>query len=79
MVGRKSATLINLEPRRNNEHYSSPDPWKGESTWKSHGEPRLIARALRRIAPHGDRSPRLTLKAGRKEGCKAGLERTCRG
>ena len=50
-------------------NHSSPDPWEGESTRKSHGEPRLIARTLCGIASHGDRLPRLTLKAGRKEGC----------
>src|SRR6266566_2875697 len=31
------------------------------------------------MAAHGDRLPRLTLKAGRKAGCKAEVQRTCRG
>ncbi len=46
---------------------------EGGKPYKSHGAPRLIARTWLRIASHGDRLPRLTLKAGRKEGCKAGL------
>ena len=39
---------------------------------KSHGVPRLIGGACRRIAAHLQRLPRLTLKAGRRAGCKAG-------
>jgi hypothetical protein len=39
---------------------------------KSHGVPRLIGGAYRPIAAHVQRRPRLTLKVGRKAGCKAG-------
>ena len=42
---------------------------------KSHGVPRLIGGACRRIAAHVVRLPRLTLKAGRRAGCKAGSPR----
>jgi hypothetical protein len=49
-------------------NHSSPDPWEGESTRTSHGEPRLISCAWSLMASHGNRSPRLTLKAGRREG-----------
>jgi len=41
---------------------------EGESTYKSRGAPRRIAR----MASRGDRSPRLTLQAGRKAGCNVG-------
>jgi hypothetical protein len=44
----------------------------GEQNLKSHGVPRLIGGACRRIAAYVVRLPRLTLKAGRKAGCKAG-------
>ena len=63
--------LVNLEPRRNNEPELARTFCEGEST-KSDGEPRLIARTWLRMAAYGDRLPRLTLKAGRKGGCKAG-------
>ena len=43
------------------------------STPKSHGEPRLIVRTWSLMASHGDRSPRLTLKAGRNGRYKAGV------
>jgi hypothetical protein len=56
---------MNSEPR--------PEPCvRAAKPYKSHGAPRLIARAYSLMAFHGGRSPRLTLKAGRKEGCKAG-------
>ena len=48
-----------------------PTCGRASKPYKSHGAPRLIARAWLRIASHGGRLPRLTLKAGRKEGCKA--------
>jgi hypothetical protein len=35
--------------------------------------PRLMGCTWQRMGAHGDRLPRLTLKAGRKEGHKAGL------
>jgi hypothetical protein len=38
--------------------------------------PRLTVRTWLHIAAYADRSPRLTLKAGCKEGCKAGRGRT---
>jgi hypothetical protein len=44
----------------------------GEQNLKSHGVPRLIGGTCRCIAAHVLRLPRLTLKAGRKAGCKAG-------
>jgi hypothetical protein len=50
----------------------SPEPCEGESTRKSHGEPRLIARIWLLMASHGGRLPSLTLKAGRTVGCNAG-------
>ena len=44
---------------------------EGESTYKSRGAPHLIARTWLLMASRGDRSPRLTLQAGRREGGKA--------
>jgi hypothetical protein len=41
---------------------------RAQAPCKSHGEPRLIVRTLCLMASHGDRGPRLTLKAGRREG-----------
>ena len=46
----------------------------GQQNLKSHGPPRLIGGACRRIATHVVRLPRLTLKAGRKAGYKAGCK-----
>ena len=46
---------------------------------KSHGVPRLIGGACRGIAAHVQRLPRLTLKAGRRAGCKAGNANRCFG
>jgi hypothetical protein len=40
--------------------------------------PRLIGRACRCIAAHVERLPRLTLKAGRRAGCRAGSLATSR-
>ncbi len=56
----------------------SPEPCEGESTRKSHGEPRLIARIWLLMASHGGRLPSLTLKAGRTVGCNAGMPPVCR-
>ncbi len=36
------------------------------------GAPRLMVGASQRIAAHAERSPRLTLKAGHRAGCRAG-------
>ena len=44
----------------------------GQQNLKSHGVPRLMGGACRCMAAHVLRLPRLTLKAGRKAGCKAG-------
>jgi hypothetical protein len=41
---------------------------RGGSRMKSHGEPRLIARTLCRIASHSDRLPRLTLNVETESG-----------
>jgi hypothetical protein len=40
--------------------------------------PRLMMCIWLHIAAHADRVPRLTLKAGRKEGYKAGKRSSCR-
>src|SRR6516162_429715 len=50
----------------------------GQQNLKSHGLPRLIGGACRCMAAHVLRLPRLTLKAGRKAGCKAGSPRNGR-
>jgi hypothetical protein len=47
----------------------------GQQNLKSHGVPRLIGGACRCMAAHMQRLPRLTLKAGRRAGCKAGSPR----
>jgi hypothetical protein len=44
----------------------------GQQDLKSHGVPRLIGGACRCMAAHVLRLTHLTLKAGRKAGCKAG-------
>ena len=46
---------------------------EGASTYKSHGRMHYAMGTWRRAASHVLRSPRLTLKAGRKEGRKEGL------
>jgi hypothetical protein len=41
---------------------------------KSHAVSRLIVGTYLLMASHGDHSPRLILKAGCNEGCKAGID-----
>jgi hypothetical protein len=61
----------------NPEH--RPNLGQDEKYNKSRGEPRLIAPTYLRIASHSNRSPRLTLKAGRRAGCIADGSATRRG
>jgi hypothetical protein len=72
VVGSISNRGRNYEPAR-------PRSFCGEQNLKSRGVPRLIGGACRRIAAHVQRLPRLTLKAGRRAGCKAGCNADPRG
>jgi hypothetical protein len=71
IIGRKSVTTASTSIRWGMNPGSS-ESCEGESARKSHGEPHVIARIWLLMASHGDRSPRLTLKAGRTAGCNAG-------